>query len=200
MSDPRSASRPDSRHCPQYCQECGASDWETRVPRRDDKPRQCCRACGYVHYVGPVLAAGIILRCISRSVSRSDDRYCLVRRAHEPAKGKWSFPGGFVDLGEEPAAAAEREALEETGVEVRAGDLVGLYRSQGPGGKDVVIAVYMGDVDADATHASATHDWTPPSEEVAAIEWFAVEEIPWDQIAFASTATALRTTIATRSP
>ena len=167
---------------PAYCPACGASDWETRVPRKDDKSRQCCRPCGYVHYVGPVLAAGIIVRC--------EGRYCLVRRAHQPAKGKWSFPGGFVDLDEDPAAAAEREVREETGVEVRAEQLIGLYRSTGPGGKQVVIAVYLGEVSP-----AALQDCQPPSEEVAAVGWFAVDAIPWPDLAFESTTTALRSII-----
>jgi len=169
----------DPRETIEYCPRCGAADWETRVPRADDKPRQCCRPCGYVHYVGPVLAAGIILR--------DGDRYCLVRRAHEPGKGLWSFPGGFVDLDEEPQAAAIREALEETGYPAEIDALIGLYTSVGPAGKRVAIAVYSGHVVGGAD--------APPdarSEEVAAIRWFGASDIPWDEFAFESTARALR--------
>jgi 8-oxo-dGTP diphosphatase len=42
----------------------------------------------------------------------------LVRRAHEPGKGRWSVPGGMITLGETVAAAARRELREECGVEV----------------------------------------------------------------------------------
>jgi len=44
----------------------------------------------------------------------------LVKRRNEPSKGLWSPPGGSVELGETVEAAAEREALEETGVVVHA--------------------------------------------------------------------------------
>ena len=74
-----------------FCPMCGAGGLEWKVPRRDDRPRQTCAKCGYVHYVGPALAAGIILF--------DGPRICLVRRAHDPGYGKWTFPGGFVDVG-----------------------------------------------------------------------------------------------------
>jgi 8-oxo-dGTP diphosphatase len=47
------------------------------------------------------------------------DRVLLVRRGRSPAAGKWSIPGGLVDLGETTAEAARREVLEECGIAVR---------------------------------------------------------------------------------
>ena len=49
------------------------------------------------------------------------DRVVLVRRAAPPRQGQWSLPGGAVELGETIREAAEREALEETGLVVEAG-------------------------------------------------------------------------------
>jgi len=45
-----------------------------------------------------------------------DGKVLLVRRANTPQKGMWTLPAGFVDAGEDPAQAAERECLEETGL------------------------------------------------------------------------------------
>ncbi len=143
-----------------------------------------CRACSYVHYVGPAFAAGAILH--------DGSRICLVRRALQPGRGLWSFPGGFVDLGESPEAAARREVLEETGYDCVIESLVGNYASVGPRNKQVVIAVYGARVDG-------TEIATPPvaealSEEVLAIRWFAREELPGDDdMAFAGTTPALQT-------
>ena len=53
-----------------------------------------------------------------------DGRVILVRRAHEPLKGRWSLPGGAVELGETARAAVLREAREETGLEVAVGEIV----------------------------------------------------------------------------
>lgn len=41
--------------------------------------------------------------------------------------GKWGFPGGAIELGETPQAAAVREAKEETGLDVETGRLIGVY-------------------------------------------------------------------------
>jgi ADP-ribose pyrophosphatase YjhB (NUDIX family) len=54
------------------------------------------------------------------------DRVVLVRRAAEPMAGEWSIPGGLLELGESMRAGAEREALEETGLRVEAGEVLGV--------------------------------------------------------------------------
>ena len=51
----------------------------------------------------------------------------LAKRENEPAKGEWFWPGGRLYKGEETAAAAERIAAEELGIEVEVVDLLGVY-------------------------------------------------------------------------
>ena len=51
-------------------------------------------------------------------------RALIVRRGTEPLKGEWSIPGGVVELGETLRQAAVREAKEETGLEVEAGEVL----------------------------------------------------------------------------
>lgn len=58
----------------------------------------------------PIVAVGVIIR--------QGDQILLIRRAKEPSKGCWTFPGGAVELGERLPEAARREAREETGLEV----------------------------------------------------------------------------------
>ena len=53
-----------------------------------------------------------------------DGSVLLVERGKPPAEGVWALPGGSVELGESLAQAVEREVLEETGVVVRAGDVI----------------------------------------------------------------------------
>ena len=157
-----------------FCPRCGSDRLELRVPPRDDRERQVCARCGYTHYVGPALAAGVILH--------DGGRLCLVRRALPPGRGLWTFPGGFVDVGESPADAALRETTEETGHTGAIEGLVGVYPSEGPRGKPVVIVVYL---------ARRTGDSAGTCEEVEEVRWFGRDDLPWGEFAFDSTEQAL---------
>lgn len=52
------------------------------------------------------------------------DKVLLVRRGQEPSRGKWSIPGGVMELGETVRETARREVMEECGVEIEAGEVV----------------------------------------------------------------------------
>jgi 8-oxo-dGTP diphosphatase len=54
-------------------------------------------------------------------------RVVLVKRAHPPLQAQWSIPGGVLEVGELVCQAAVREAQEETGLIVEAGELLGVY-------------------------------------------------------------------------
>jgi 8-oxo-dGTP diphosphatase len=72
----------------------------------------------------------------------ADGRLLLVQRGQEPARGSWSVPGGRVEPGEDDAAATAREVLEETGLRVEVGPLVGTVERDAPGGGVYVIRDY----------------------------------------------------------
>lgn len=55
-----------------------------------------------------------------------EDRVLLVQRGHEPMKGKWTIPGGLIDVGETLREAVIREVKEETGLDVEPVELVEL--------------------------------------------------------------------------
>ncbi|HEV2778802.1 MAG TPA: NUDIX domain-containing protein [Actinophytocola sp.] len=80
-----------------------------------------------------------IIRCVGGIVRDATGRLLLVKRANEPGRGRWSLPGGRVEAGETDADAVVREMVEETGLTVRPGALVGAVERAAPGG---VYAIY----------------------------------------------------------
>jgi ADP-ribose pyrophosphatase YjhB (NUDIX family) len=54
-------------------------------------------------------------------------RVLLIKRGKPPLEGQWSIPGGMLEIGEELREAAVREAREETGIQVEAGELLGVF-------------------------------------------------------------------------
>ena len=75
-----------------------------------------------------------MIRCVGAIVHDSAGRLLLVQRGHEPGRGLWSLPGGRVETGETDEQAVARELLEETGLSVRSGPLVGRVERPAPAG------------------------------------------------------------------
>lgn len=90
-----------------YCPRCGKAE-----PERIGINQVQCGACGFNLFISQGVAAAVIIR-------DAQDRFLLIRRAREPAKGKLAFCGGFVDMGESGEHAARREVMEELGLPLR---------------------------------------------------------------------------------
>jgi ADP-ribose pyrophosphatase YjhB (NUDIX family) len=105
----------------------------------------------------------------------------LVRRVNEPFRGRWTLPAGFVDAGEDPARAAERECLEETGLMVRTTRVIDVIAGrEHPRGADFMI-VYGANVVAGELLAGDDADRA---------DWFDRDHLP--PLAFHATQTVLR--------
>jgi ADP-ribose pyrophosphatase YjhB (NUDIX family) len=151
----------DVHHCPR----CGRAP-EVEFPRSIR-----CPHCGYGAYYNP--------KPVACAIPQSDGRLWLLRRGFEPGVGKWSMPGGFVDLGESVEDAAKREVREEMAIEIELTGLVGVYsRAE----DRTVVVVY-----------SASARGTPSrTEEALDVRAFAPKDIPWQALAFWSDERALR--------
>jgi len=155
-----------------YCPSC-AGALEPRLLKAGDPERLVCTGCGQVIFMDPKVAVGTI-------IANDRGQVVLVRRAIEPGHGLWVFPGGYVDKGEKVTSAAIREAMEEAGLEIRIDRLLNVYSYAG---RPLVVIVYA----ATAIGTELSHD-----DECLEARWFALDEIPWDKLAFDSTREGLR--------
>jgi ADP-ribose pyrophosphatase YjhB (NUDIX family) len=163
-------------HTIRFCPLCaGALAREAVAP--DQREQAVCSACRFVFYLNPKVVAGTILE--------REGRILLTRRAINPGRGLWTFPGGFVDFGETVTDAALRETFEETGLRAELTGLLNVYSYPGA----PVIIVYR----ARVTGGSLT-----PCSENDALEWMEPTAIPWETLAFPSTREALREWVAAR--
>jgi len=154
-----------------FCPLCGSPLVE-RYLEEEQHTRKVCSGCGYIFYLNPKIAAGVI--------PREGNKIWLLRRNIPPGDGRWTFPGGYVDLGESVPDAAVREAFEETGLNVRLDGLLNVYSYTNVG---IVLVAYSGTVVGGKAALSRE------SQEVRA---FRLQDIPWDELAFTSTRDALR--------
>ena len=153
----------------QFCPRC-AHPLEDRILA--GKSRRSCPSCGFLHFPDPKVAVvGLI---------EADSQILLVRRAVEPGCGLWALPGGYMDAGELPAAALQREVAEEAGMAVAVGDLLDIFPMVNHGSASLGIVL-------------AFHGWPiePSSVPVAAddaddAQWFYADTLP-SALAFAST-------------
>ena len=114
----------------------------------------------------PADPAGLV-PCVGAIITDAAGRLLLIRRGHEPGKGLWSVPGGRVEPGETDEQAVIREVLEETGLSVRPGLLVGTVRRAAPGGSVFDIRDYAATVTGGTLAAGDDADdacWAAPAE------------------------------------
>lgn len=131
-----------------------------------------CASCGYRALWSPEPVAAAIPR-------DEDGRIWLLRRTLHEGAGRWTFPGGYVELGESVEDAARRETREEMEIDIELGPLVGVYSR---GEERTVLVVFE-------ARALGTLRETEEASEVRA---FAPDALPWDELAFWSTERALR--------
>ena len=137
--------------------------------------------CGHIAYVNPRLVATTLPVTDAGEV-------VLIRRGIEPAIGAWAQPGGFLEVDETVHEAAARETLEETGLIVEPGQIVGLYSRL----EAVVVVVVF--------EARIVGGRAQPTIEATEVEAFAPTAIPWDGIGFKTTYYALVDWLALRNP
>jgi len=163
-----------------FCTRCGDALQFGEV-EGEDRHRLACGSCGYVAYVNP--------RLVVTTIPINDEgEVVLLRRGIEPGKGWWAQPGGFLEVDETVTEAAIRETLEETGLVVEPGEIVGLYSRL----EAAVVVIAF-----EARVLRGEYRLNPEALEIQA---FRPDAIPWHGIAFKTTHWALRDWVRRRRP
>lgn len=153
-----------------FCPMCG-----TRLEQRERTGalRPVCPSCDHTVYFDPKVAVVVLIV--------NGDHILLVKRANDPKKGFWTLPGGFIDAGEDPRAAASREAWEETMLDVQINRLLDVFYTPSDGGLADIVIAYAASVNGGAVQAA---------DDAEAVEWFDRNELP--PLAFLPTETIVK--------
>ena len=155
-----------------YCVQCGT---RVNMEEKFGRKRPVCPACGWIHFADPKVAVAVVVI--------REGRVLLTRRVNEPFQGFWSLPAGFMDAGESPEAAGERECREETGVDVRVTGLLDIFSGrEHKHGADLVL-IY---------HADYLRGEPEAGDDADRAEFFPLKDLP--PLAFESTRVVLKKT------
>jgi ADP-ribose pyrophosphatase YjhB (NUDIX family) len=163
-----------------FCSNCGKS-LQLGAIDGEDRDRLSCAACGHIAYVNPRLV-------VTTLPITEDGRIVLLRRGIEPGRGAWAQPGGFLEVDETVHQAAIRETLEETGLLIEPGEIIGLYTR-------LEAAVVTIAFESRVVGGTATK-----TREALEIATFDPADIPWPGLAFRTTMWMLRDWIDRRRP
>jgi 8-oxo-dGTP diphosphatase len=119
-------------------------------------------------YPRPALTAD----CVLFSFENNQLQVLLIERKHEPFKGMWAFPGGFMDMDETIDECVSRELKEETGLENITAEQIGVFSNvdRDPRGRTVTVA-YLAMARQNECHAVAGDD-------AQNVQWFPVDALP----------------------
>jgi 8-oxo-dGTP diphosphatase len=147
------------------CPQCGAD-----ISPEDGRVE--CEHCGFLAYASSKPTASAL-------IVDDDGRVMLARRARDPFAGKWDLPGGFLEEGEDPLECLQRELREEAGIGLRDTEFVGIFMDRYGDGIRAVSTLNL-------YWSARIADGEPePADDVAELRFFAPDELPEDELAFA---------------
>ncbi|KAK3010101.1 hypothetical protein RJ639_012441 [Escallonia herrerae] len=148
-----------------FCQRCGGPT-KHETPDGEEKLRAICTLCGRIAYENPKMVVGCLVE--------HDNKILLCKRKIQPSYGLWTLPAGYLEIGESAAEGAMRETWEEAGAEVQV--LSPFAQLDIPLiGQTYIIFL-----------AKLKRPHFSPGPESSECRLFAIDEIPFDSLAFSS--------------
>lgn len=154
-----------------YCPHC-AGDLVEKV--LGDKARLVCSRCGYVFYINPKVAAGVLVE--------QDGHILLARRDIPPRRGTWNLPSGYIEYDESAQETAVRECEEETGLEVKLGHVFNVYAVRDDPRGNGILIIFRAEISGGTLR---------PGDDARGVAFFPATALPED-IAFDHHRQALR--------
>jgi ADP-ribose pyrophosphatase YjhB (NUDIX family) len=144
-----------------FCPQCGNT---LVLPDKvnDKQVYPTCSRCDFISYNNPKPCVGAFIV--------KNGKVLLMRRANEPFKNYWDYPGGFLECGENPHDGLKREVVEELNLGVEIVRIIGIYPdTYGPEGDATLNIYYL---------CKISNGAIDPQAEVAEARWFVLNDPP----------------------
>lgn len=148
-----------------FCQWCGGQT-KHEIPDGEEKMRAICTLCGKIAYENPKMVVGCLIE--------HDNKILLCKRKIQPSFGLWTLPAGYMEMGESATEGALRETWEEAGAEV---EVLSPFAQLDIPRIGQTYIIFLGKLNS--PHFS-------PGPESSECRLFALDDIPFDSLAFSS--------------
>ncbi|XP_013687010.1 nudix hydrolase 23, chloroplastic-like [Brassica napus] len=148
-----------------FCQWCGGPT-KHEIPDGEEKLRAICTRCGKIAYQNPKMVVGCLVE--------HEGKVLLCKRNIQPSHGLWTLPAGYLEVGESAAEGAMRETWEEAGASVEVVSPFAQLDIPLIGQTYVIFLAKLKNL-----------DFAPGPESLECC-LFALDEIPFDSLAFSS--------------
>lgn len=148
-----------------FCQWCGGPT-KHEIPDGEEKLRAICTHCGKIAYQNPKMVVGCLIE--------HEGKVLLCKRNIQPSHGLWTLPAGYLEVGESAAQGAMRETWEEAGATV---EVISPFAQLDIPLIGQTYVIFL---------AKLKNLHFAPGPESLECRLFALDEIPFDSLAFSS--------------
>ncbi|KAM6547921.1 hypothetical protein CsatB_019597 [Cannabis sativa] len=154
-----------------FCQWCGGKT-KHEIPEGEENIRAICTVCEKITYQNPKMVVGCLVE--------HDNKVLLCKRNIQPSYGLWTLPAGYMEIGESAAEGAIRETWEEATADV---EIVSPFAQLDIPRIGQTYLIFL---------AKLKKPHFAPGPESSEVELFALDDIPFNSLAFSSMLVTLK--------